>query len=91
MAARLPAPEGDPPEGFSLLMFAYQFAAGLQSDEAEQFDYSGLVTISEPTGLRLEFLNLTTSAAYDQLQCYARLRRGTTAPIPRPGRRPIHG
>ncbi len=61
-----PGPEGEPPEGLSLLMFAYQFAPGLPLGEAEPFDRS-----SEPTGLRLEFISLTTSAAYDQLQCYA--------------------
>jgi hypothetical protein len=60
-----PTPEGAPPEGFSLLMYAFQFAPGLPLGEAETFDLS-----SEPTGLRLEFSSLTTSAAYDQLQCY---------------------
>jgi hypothetical protein len=60
-----PAPEGDAPDSLALLFSVVESVSPLPLGEAERFD-----TSSEPTGLRLEFLGLSTHPTLEQLHCY---------------------
>ncbi len=67
-----PATEADSPDSVTLSWLAIPFMQSLPMGEAEPFDLA-----SEPTGLRLEFLGLTTEASYDQLHCYVGFAGGS--------------
>ncbi|MBU2611109.1 MAG: LysM peptidoglycan-binding domain-containing protein [Chloroflexi bacterium] len=61
-----PVPEADPPGALESVFDLYGLDVPLLGVPFESLDFFA----GEPTGLRLEFLSLSTGAAYEQLHCY---------------------